>query len=318
MKNFGILIMVFALIGCQSAGKKTDDKTTESANVDVKKYSEGLKNVNLQAQAQQSCLPSQISSLNWQGLVNMGHACVKDGDWKNVENVANQISRIEMNSPWAAYYLSLHAEHEKDLTRALWMIEQSLKKSQGQIGLLHYQKGRLLLQLKQINQGFESITKGVELDGALAEGHVFLAQSYYRDQEWDKAASHFEAVLRTDDKNLVALQGLAQVRVIQEKPEAASEALEAWLVVQPSVLWARVKLAQLYETQLKKPEKALPLYRGLKEDLEKGRLKDKPDVDVVAKVTNLETLLKKEIERKQTSVEEPKTTDKKPKQGGQK
>ncbi|HAG91229.1 MAG TPA: hypothetical protein DCL41_05125, partial [Bdellovibrionales bacterium] len=65
--------------------------------------------------------------MQWKSLVVLAGNCVQAKNFFQLERVADQLAKIEPESHWGSYYLSLAAEYRKDLPRAFWMINLALK-----------------------------------------------------------------------------------------------------------------------------------------------------------------------------------------------
>ena len=228
-------------------------------------------------------------SKEWKLLVSYANACVKQKNWKTLEQLANSIARIDINSPWGAYFLSVSAEGSGDLLRALWMAELAQKKAGGRSGLYSYQKGRLLFAMKETTKAMLEMQHAVNLDAHLAEGYYFLGQIHDRDLETDLATKNYQAALDAKPTHYGALVAMAELKIAAGAgPEAAalySKAIE----LHPEQLKPWVRLGFIYETLQKNPAQALATYRALKSSLDSGSLHDHPDFDLNAKIKTLET-----------------------------
>jgi tetratricopeptide (TPR) repeat protein len=227
-------------------------------------------------------------SKEWRDLLQKASACAGDKNWKTLDQVAETMARTDINAPWGAYFLSVSAEGAGDYQRALWMNELAQKKAGSPVALFTYEHGRIMLGLKDTTRAMSDVKKAVALEPRLTMGHLFLAQIYQRDLEWDLAGEHFAAILSTDDHNVVALAGLAESRFNQGKFTEAAELYSKAITWNGSHLEWWLRLGSLYETHLKNPELALNTYKGLRSSLDKGVVKQRPSVDLNAKIKTLE------------------------------
>lgn len=227
-------------------------------------------------------------SKEWRDLLQKASACVGDKNWKTLEQVAETMARTDINAPWGAYFLSVSAEGVGEYQRALWMIELAQKKAGVANGLFTYQHGRIMLGLKETSRAMADVKKAVALEPRLTMGHLFLAQVYQRDLEWDQAGEHFAAVLAQDDRNVTALAGLAEVRFNQGKHQESADLYSKAISWNGSHVDWWLRLGSLYETHLKNPELALNTYKGLRSSIDKGVLKTRPAIDLNAKIKTLE------------------------------
>lgn len=278
------------LVGCATGGSKSST-STDSANQAAAKsvYLEGVSALQASRAGSERCLTSsaEFKGKTWKQLVKHANGCAKNGDWKNLEVTAQEIARVEINSPWGAYFHSLVAEKGGDLPRALWMIELAMKKAPG-AALFHYQKGRVLWGLKNYKGAVEEIRIATTRDSKLVDGHVFLAQVFHRDHEVDKAARHYEAVLALDARHRPSLEGLADIRMTQGKFANAVELLTAAVSVSSSDLRTRIKLAQAHEAIEGNLEQALTNYRAARDLQTRGKESGGLEFDIGEKIKLLE------------------------------
>lgn len=235
----------------------------------------------------------QGPSKDWKDLVGRANTCVNEKNWSTLESLANEMAKVDLDSPWGAYYLSVAAEAKGDLSRAMWMIDLAQKKAGGRSGLFMYHRGRIWLRMKETAKAVADIQKAVALEPRLTEGHLFLGEIFSRDQEPGRASKHFRVALEKDAKSYRALTGLAET--LLSDGGGASEAAALYtraLEVNPSQLQPWVRLAYIYESLQKNNELALNTYQGLKSKVESGVIKEKPDFDLNAKIKTLEDSVK--------------------------
>lgn len=282
--------------GCATGGGGV---TSDKAAVEKSRaYLEGLSYV-VAGQAGGTCAqPSAaqkvaMSSLegpskDWKDLLAKASACAGDKNWKTLNVVAETLARTDINAPWGAYFMSVAAEGQGEWQRALWMVELAQKKAGQANGLFMYQHGRVMLGLKDTTRAMSDVQKAVSLEPKLMYGHLFLAEIYHRDLEWAPAAEHYRAVLSIDDKSSRALAGLAEVRLNQGDAVEAAALYQKAITWQPARLDWWLRLGSIYETSLKSAEQALATYKSLRTSLDKGDVKQRPSMDLTAKIKSLE------------------------------
>jgi hypothetical protein len=224
MRTLTVLGLLFLLSACSSGPTAKDDAAAIKAS---QAFLESLVLVSgsepLTANA--SCSvpdeakkpqPGQVvgPSKDWRKLVAHANACARNKDWRTLETLGNAIARVDMESPWGAYFLSLSAEGNGELNRAMWMIELAKKKTGGRMGLFSYQKGRLLFLMNETSKAMQEVEKALLLEPGLAEGHIFLADIYRRDMENELAQKNYLAALKIDPKNERAIAALTEMNVL--------------------------------------------------------------------------------------------------------
>jgi tetratricopeptide (TPR) repeat protein len=230
-------------------------------------------------------------SKDWRTLLARANTCVNEKNWKTLEVLGNNMARIDIDSPWGVYYLSVAAEANGEMQRALWMIDQAQKKSGGKSALYRYQKGHVLLKMGEIKKGMTEFQAAVALDKRLLEAHMYLADTYYRDLDFGKAGTHYQAVLDGDARNYRALVGLAEVRLQAGDAEESIALYNRAHSVSPRESRPWLRLAFIHETVQKNQELALSAYRNLKSSLDSGA-RAKLDFDLNAKIKKLEESIK--------------------------
>lgn len=293
MKKLLALPLLFAA-GCATTGGNSSDKVAIEKS---KAYVDGISYVLSGAAggvcapptaSQKAALSSETPSKEWKDLLQKASACVGDKNWKTLTAVAETMARTDINAPWGAYFLSVAAESQGDFHRARWMIDLAEKKAGQANALFLYQRGRIYLDLKDTPHSMTEVKKAVALEPRLTMGHLFLAQIHQRDLEWAEASEHFDAVLKTDDRNLTALAGLADCRFNQGRYAESAELYSKAVSWNSTHLDWWMRLGSIYETQIKNPELALNAYKNLRASLDKGDVKQRPSVDLNAKIKTLE------------------------------
>jgi tetratricopeptide (TPR) repeat protein len=300
------LIAAAFAVGCATTGESpTVVKEDSGAAVRSQAYMQNISYVPMGSRLSESAacsVPSDIEknfgkgvgggpSKDWRTLLARANTCVNEKNWKMLEILANNMARIDMDSPWGVYYLSLSAEAVGEMQRSLWMIDQAQKKSGGKSALYRYQKGHVLLKMGETTKGMAEMQSAIGLDKRLIEAHMYLADTYYRDLDFSKAGTHYQAVLESDARSYRALVGLAEARL---QSGATDEAIALYTRAQstsPREIRPWLRLAYIHETIQKNQDLALSAYRNLKSTIDSGS-KEKIDFDLVAKIKKLEESVK--------------------------
>ena len=224
-----------------------------------------------------------------QDLVGRANTCVSDKNWSTLEAVAYEMAKSDAHSPWTAYFLSLAADARGDDSRAMWMIEQALKKTGGSTALFVYQRGRIWDHMREPAKAFLDIKNAVALEPALIEGELYLGQIYARDLEEAKASVAFQHVLAADATNYAALMGLGEVSLAQNHAQEAADLFVSATATRDRTLTAWLRLIFVCESVLKDPVRSLAAYKGLKSQIDTGLVREKPAFDLVTRISALET-----------------------------
>lgn len=299
--------------GCASSpGIKEDKAAVEKS----KAYLEGLQLVEAGARSarrstcallEKSEMPEVSTtgpSKKWREMITRGNTCAGEQKFGTLKMLAQQMSEADIDSPWGPYFLSVAAEGEGDLARALWMIDLAQKKAGGKAGLFYYQRGRVLMQMKETARAVDEIEKAVKLEPTLLAGHLYLAQLHHRDQEWDRAEGYYKKVLAQDTRNYHALVGLAEVRLADDSAKEAVELYTRAIELDESQLGPWLRLGWIYENAQKNNEHALGTYKRLKASLDRGTVKGRPDFDLGAKIKALEETIKAQAARATASTKD--------------
>jgi tetratricopeptide (TPR) repeat protein len=296
---FIVALAALILAGCASTPSGSGVKEDKSAQVRSQAFIEGTSYV-LAGESRATCaIPAgaekvQIRkdagpSKDWKDLVARANGCVADKNWATLDQLAALIARNDLDSPWGAYFYSVAAEANGDFSRAIWMAELAQKKAGGRTGLFFYQRGHVLLSMKETVKAMADFEKGLSLDPSLLDGQLFLGEIYHRDQQLDQAAKYYGGALALDGKNYRALTGLAEVKLRQGDGAKAVEYYQKATASHPKEMQPWVRLAYIYETVQKSPEQALATYKTLKSGLDGGSLKgQRPELDLNAKIKTLE------------------------------
>ncbi len=254
-----------ALSGCSSGPAKKAEAAPISERPVVK-----IPVVSMDvSQASQTLCPkigADLSKKKLKELIQMGNSCMRNEEFARLEEVGNATNRKEPFQPWGSFFLSVAAEARQELPRAKWMIELALKKNPS-YGILHFQKGRLAWADKQYAESLQLVKKAVSMDPGLIEGHLFLGQVYFRDQEFELASEHFYTVLKAKPSDVNALSGLAESRRYRGDFRGAMEVLNRAIGAHPDVVEFQWRQAQIYEMNLNDKVNALNAYINLKRRL---------------------------------------------------
>ncbi|HEX4922669.1 MAG TPA: tetratricopeptide repeat protein [Bdellovibrionales bacterium] len=291
MKNIlraaAIISAVSLLQACATA--PADKKTAQAP---AKVYSRSVASMGLN-QVQASSCPKTMKSQefyaksDWKELIGLANACVKGERWAHVEAFAEMLSIRDPKAPWGAYYWALAAEYRNDMARALWMIELAVKKAPD-VGILHFQKGRLLWKEDSHSPAMEALVKAVQLDGSLTEAHVFLGQIYFRDQEYAKSTQHFYTALQSRPSDPIALSGLAESRLQAGDTSGAIEAMKRASLAYPDRYEFPLREAYIFETVLGDKVQALQAYKTAMGIISSKRIKGATVSTVEKKIAELE------------------------------
>ena len=257
----------------------------------------------------------------WKDLVGRADTCVNEHNWPVLENLANEMSKADLDNPWPAYFLSLAAEARVDLSRAMWMTELANKKSGEKVALFVYQRGRIRMKMGDTGKAMTDLQKSVAMEPSLLEGQIYLAEIFNRDQDFGKAEKFYRAALKVDEKSYVALTGLAEIDLTKDSAkDSIKEAADLFAratAVNQKALYPWLRLSYIFENLQKNPEMALSAYKSMKSKLDNGLIQGKVEFDLNARIKSIEddirvrqpaaaaqpTLLKKEASAKQVSKE---------------
>jgi Tfp pilus assembly protein PilF len=158
-------------------------------------------------------------------LLGRAGACASRKDWNTLEAVSSALAERNPEQPWGVYFLSVAAEERGDHARAMWLIDQAIKKTTPQ-GLFHYQRARIWFSLNETHKAISEFERAVATDPRLTEAELFMADIYLRDLDTEKAAKYYDSVLAKDATNSRALAGLAEARTVSGETKAQANALD--------------------------------------------------------------------------------------------
>ncbi len=284
MKNILFVALTFSLwiAGCASG--------PTSENLTDKNYM--LKTVSLRSGGAFSENTCPVGARSWRHdslrrLIDKANACERYKKTARLEQIGNLLAERFSTKPWGAFYLSLAAFDRSDNQRALWMIDLALKNAP-QFGLLHYQKGRVLLALNELASANGEFHTAVRDEPDLTDARLYLAKMDVREQKYSNAADDFEKIVEIEPSDYAAWANLGETYILLQKPAKAINAYEHAVNLSPQNLRYQLRLGSLYENTknyaaaLNTYEKAAALAQGSRMPAE-----DK-DVDINKKIRELE------------------------------
>ncbi|MES2964253.1 MAG: tetratricopeptide repeat protein [Bdellovibrionota bacterium] len=302
--KFYFLAVAVALSGCATTGgveKPTALKEDKAAIERSKSYMDGVDYGPVRTAGTICAVPAGSDKLlssttgpskDWREWSGRANACADKKDWRTLEQLGQVMARVDLNSPWGPYYLSVAAEGRGDWARAMWMNDLAQKKAGGVNALFAYQKGRILLNAKETSKAIVEFERATNLSPAFGHAHLYLAQIYHRDLEWDQAAKHYASALGIESGNVDAMSGFAEAKLQKGDAAGAAELYSRVVSTQPSRGDAWIRLGFIYETLLKDNQQALNTYRGLKSSLDKSLVRERPSFDLNQKIKVLEESVK--------------------------
>lgn len=294
MRNlFYVSLLGLILSGCATSsptGRKLvfDSAAKERARV----YLKDLASVDFRYASTGRPCAQPVAGDDWKVFVLAAGACVQKGDWALVEKLGTEMAASEVHSPWGAYFLGLAASHKGEFLRAHWLLDLSEKKAGGPVGIVRYEKARLLEREEGPSSAAKEMKEAVRLDSSLIAGHLWLAQVYHRDRVMGDAEKHYRQALEIKGDLWSALSGLSEILMEKNEGVEAANILSRALILKPESAETRVKLAHVYESMTKEPVKALQTLRELRVAMEKGRAKGRVGFDLNTKILSLENSLK--------------------------
>jgi tetratricopeptide (TPR) repeat protein len=301
-----ILLSVALNVGCATSDKEVPKKHTEAIKApQVVRKPSNIAKVEVQSTRTEKKLGwscPQNLTLNpketRESIIDKLNACVTRSQWGAVEKLADQLAVRYPDEPWGVYYLSISSHKQAKLDRAIWLIELAIKKSPKE-GVLYYQRGLIYLGLGDRPMAAESMREAVKHVPELTDAHLYLAEHYYKQNDFKKALPHFDKIVALEPENLVGLTGLAEIYFQQKKWNEAQVALESAVRIAPKRTDIRLKLAELYEREKMYPL-ALASYQKVS-DLTRGGKDMQLPFDLKDKIKALEPLAKPEATTKKVT-----------------
>ena len=298
MNNFNKFILItigsFA-VGCASTGTKTSNKS--EAQSQTKIASALPANLYISTRTSESPKPQFCPANNgWKKesltrLMSYANSCVVAKNAVRTEALGDWIAQKSPYSPWGAYFLSLSAQLNKNYHRSLWMIDLAIKKSPS-TAMLHYQKGRILWEMADYPSAVTAFKNSLQFNAQFADAHLFLAQLYFKEQNFKQSQYHFAQVVKIEPTNSEAFAGLAETQILQGDFSLAVENYALAVNLNPRQINYRIKLASLYENNKKDLASALLTYKRLHSYMteSKANFKELP-FDLNEKIKKLEALV---------------------------
>ncbi len=293
--------LTFVINACASPQNR---KASADVGAATPLYSEKVGAVLVEKVRAGSCPKTSWESVDWRKLVSYANACVKNGDWAQVEKMGNHLAIVSSDTPWGAYYLSLSAANQKNFPRAIWMLELALKKAPRE-GILHYQMGRLLWETGDEAGALKSLKTASEENADLTEAHSLMGTLAFHRQDFSSAEKYFQKALERDSGHWLSLMGMASVRVKENNWKEAENFLQKCVRANPLSSRVRVALAQIQEQHLKKLAEALEVYKDLKSLSSENKLDEILRFNVDEKINNLEQTLSQAQKVNQVTVRQP-------------
>jgi tetratricopeptide (TPR) repeat protein len=138
----------------------------------------------------------------------------------------------------------------------------------------------------------ESLIKSIQLDPNLIEAHLFLGQIFFRDQDFGKAARHFQAVLRVRPKDPTALIGLAECQIQMSDARGAIELLRRGQDNYGDDPLFLIREAYVQEVLLNDIGKAIEIYRTVQRGYQDGTFKRELGFNLGQRILDLEMSVK--------------------------
>ena len=166
MKVFvgALTLAAMTMTACSSAPVATSAKKVNSAEVQ-RKYASQIDSSFEGEKKLENCPTQKQLDLdkNWKSLMDKANGCINKSQWSMVETIGEKISQVEPDAPWGAYYLSVASENRGHTERAMWMIDLALKKA-SDVGVLRYQRGRILWKQQFFKEAIAEMQRSIELD----------------------------------------------------------------------------------------------------------------------------------------------------------
>lgn len=289
----GSLVLAALMTACSSAPVATTGKKVDTVQIQRKYASQVSSSFEGEKKVENCPVQKAVETdKNWRSLMAKANGCINKAQWSMVETIGERISELEPDAPWGAYYLSVASENRGHIERALWMIDLALKKASS-VGVLRYQKGRVLWKQQFFKEAIAEMQKSIELDKGIKDAHLFLGQVYLRELDFKKAQGHFEAVLLSESRNQAALLGLANCYIELENTKEAINVVERGISNFPRVLDFRLQEVYVYENLIKETAVALAKYKHLQSLIAAKKVDGTLPFDINEKIKTLEDVTQK-------------------------
>lgn len=296
-KRLAGLAMVSMLFGCATSGPVASDRNAKLDPKAAERARPFLANhygLDFRTASTGGTCAQPKPNADWKMWVQAAGACVQKQDWAQTEKLGTEMSSRHIDSPWGPYFLGVAAIQRREFLRAQWMFDLSEKKAGAPIGLVHYEKARMIEKEEGAAAAAKEMKVAINADPSLLPALLWLAQVHHRDRMNVEAEKYYRSVLSLKSDNYPALAGLGDLMIEAEKGSDAADFLTRAIAIKPEIAETRSKLALVYETLTKEPAKALQTLRELRVALEKGRAKGKVGFDIGAKIKSIEQTMKPE------------------------
>jgi tetratricopeptide (TPR) repeat protein len=289
----GLMTTALMVTACGTAPVKFASKKVDPVEVQ-RKYASQVESVFVGETKVEACPIQKVidAEKSWKSLMAKANGCINKSQWSVVEAIGEKLSQVEPEAPWGAYYLSIAAENKGHTERAMWMVDLALKKASN-IGVLKYQKGRILWKQQFYKEAIAEMQQAVELDKNIKDAHLFLGQVFLRELDFKKAQGYFETVLLLESRNHQALLGLASCYIELENSKEAISVIDRGISNFPKVLDFRLQEVYVYENLIKEPAVALEKYKQLQSLIANKKVDGTLPFDINAKIKNLEEVTQK-------------------------
>lgn len=283
--NLSCALTALVLVtGCATTGPKTVTQYDPHAAEKARPYLENHFGMDVRSATNAAVCGEPKVATEWRAWVLAADACVQKQNWSQVEKLGTEMSSRHMDSPWGAYFLGLAASQRGENLRAHWLLDLAEKKAGGSIGLVRYEKARLLEKEEGVAVAAKEMKEAIKIDATLVPAILWLAQVHHRDRMNREAEGYYRQALAQKPDVWPALTGLADILIENKNGVEAAEFLTRAIAIKPEVAESRVKLAMVYETMTKEPAKAVQTLRELRVAIEKGRARGKVSLDTSAKI----------------------------------
>lgn len=289
----GTALLAALITACSSAPVTMTGKKVDTALIH-RKYASQISTAFEGDRRVENCPTQKVleADKNWRSIMAKANGCINKSQWSMVELAGERLSQVEPDAPWGAYYLSVAAENRGHIERALWMIDLALKKATN-VGVLRYQRGRILWKQEFFKEAIAEMQKAIDLDKNIKDAHLFLGQVYLRELDFKKAQMHFEAVLLLEARNQQALFGLANCHIEQDKTQEAISVIERGISNFPRVLDFRLQEVYVYENLIKDANITLAKYKQLQNLMSSKKVDGTLPFNIQEKIKVLEDVTQK-------------------------
>lgn len=176
---------------------------------------------------------------------SLGLSKLAQGDEKGALAEMERAAALDTSSLEAGLALlrtELGLEH---FDKAL-QIANELEKKHGDRPVVHNTKGGIYLAKKDVAKARASFEQALAVDKTYLPAMINLAQIDLQDRKFDQARQRFEPLLQKDPKNVEAMTALANIAVLENKPEVATNWLIKAATENPEALTPALQLAIHY------------------------------------------------------------------------